>query len=220
MNNNEIYNLIHSIVLPELSKTIFMVVIATILSTIIGTLLAIILIVTDKEGLKPNKCIYQILNTVINIVRSFPFIILIVAIIPFTRALIGTSIGEKAAIIPLTVASSPYVARIIEGSLKEVDKGLIEAAKSFGASNFQIIFRIMVTEAVPSIISGITLAIISILGCTAMAGAVGAGGLGSVALTYGYENFNDTIMYGTVFFLIVLVQAIQSLGTLLYKILK
>lgn len=220
MNNNEIYNLIHSIVLPELSKTLFMVAIATILSTIIGTLLAIILIVTDKEGLKPNKYIYQVLNTVINIVRSFPFIILIVAIIPFTRALIGTSIGEKAAIIPLTVASSPYVARIIEGSLKEVDKGLIEAAKSFGASNFQIIFRIMVTEAVPSIISGLTLAIISILGCTAMAGAVGAGGLGSVALTYGYENFNDTIMYGTVFFLIILVQAIQSLGTLLYKILK
>lgn len=220
MDNNEIYNLIHGIVIPELSKTLFMVLVATILSTIIGIILAIILIVTDKEGLRPNKYIYQIFNTIINIVRSFPFIILIVAIIPFTRALIGTSIGEKAAIIPLTVASAPYIARIIEGSLKEVDKALIEAAKSFGASDFQIIFRVMISESVPSIVSGITLAIIAILGCTAMAGAVGAGGLGSVALTYGYENFNNTIMYGTVFFLIILVQAIQALGTFFYKILK
>lgn len=220
MNNNEIVSLIHGIVIPELSKTLFMVLVATILSTVIGIILAIILIVTDKEGLRPNKYIYEILNVIINIVRSFPFIILIVAIIPFTRALIGSSIGEKAAIIPLTVASAPYVARIIEGSLKEVDKSIIEAAKSFGASDFQIIFRVMVSESVPSIVSGITLAIISILGCTAMAGAVGAGGLGSVALTYGYENFNNTIMYGTVFFLIILVQAIQALGTFFYKILK
>lgn len=220
MDNNEIFNLIHGIVIPELSRTLFMVLVATILSTILGIILAIILIVTDKEGLRPNKYIYETLNVIINIVRSFPFIILIVAIIPFTRALIGSSIGEKAAIIPLTVASAPYVARIIEGSLKEVDIALIEAAKSFGASDFQIIFRVMLSEAVPSIISGITLAVISILGCTAMAGAVGAGGLGSVALTYGYENFNNTIMYGTVFFLIILVQAIQVLGTFLYKILK
>jgi D-methionine transport system permease protein len=220
MDNNEIFNLIHGIVIPELSKTLFMVLVATILATIIGIILAIILIVTDKEGLRPNKYIYETLNVIINIVRSFPFIILIVAIIPFTRALIGSSIGEKAAIVPLTVASAPYVARIIEGSLKEVDKALIEAAKSFGASDFQIIFRVMMSESVPSIISGITLAVISILGCTAMAGAVGAGGLGSVALTYGYENFNNTIMYGTVFFLIILVQAIQILGTFLYKILK
>jgi D-methionine transport system permease protein len=220
MNENKIYNLIHSIVLPELSNTLFMVISATVLSAIIGILLAIVLIVTYKEGLRPNKYVYQILDTIINIVRSFPFIILLVAIIPLTRAIVGTSIGEKAAIVPLTIAGAPFVARIIEGSLREVDKELIEAAKSFGASNFQIIFKIMIIEAVPSIISGITLAIIAILGCTAMAGAVGAGGLGAVAITYGYANFDNTVMYGTVFFLIVLVQVVQSLGNFLYKILK
>ncbi|MBP2626189.1 MAG: metI2 [Firmicutes bacterium] len=220
MNDNKIYTLIHSIVIPELSNTIFMVITATVLSAIIGISLAILLIVTYKEGLRPNKYVYQILNTIINIVRSFPFIILIVAIIPLTRAIVGTSIGEKAAIIPLTIAGAPFVARIIEGSLREVDKELIEAAKSFGASNFQIIFRIMIPEAVPSIISGITLAVIAILGCTAMAGAVGAGGLGAVAITYGYANFDNTVMYGTVFVLIVMVQVVQALGNFSYKVLK
>jgi len=220
MNNSNIYSLFNTIVVPEFGKTLYMVVSATLLSTIIGIFLAIILIVTYKEGLKPNKYIYQMLTTVINIVRSFPFIILIVAIIPLTRAIVGTSIGEKAAIIPLTIAGAPFVARIIEGSLREVDKELIEAVKSFGASNFQIIFKVMLPEAVPSVISGITLAIVSILGCTAMAGAVGAGGLGAVAITYGYANFDNTIMYGTVCVLIVLVQVIQSIGNHLYKILK
>lgn len=220
MDNNGIFNLMHSIIMPELSKTIFMVIISTIFSLIGGMFLAIILTITNKNGLKPNKYIYELLSTIINIIRSFPFIILIVAIIPITRAIVGTSIGEKAAIIPLTIAGIPYVARIMETSLNEVDKSLIEAAKSFGASNFQIIFRIMIVEAVPSIISGTTLAIISLLGCTAMAGAVGAGGLGAIALTYGYENFNNTIMYGTVFILIILVQIIQWLGNYLYKISK
>lgn len=220
MNNSDIYMLIHSIVLPELVKTLFMVVTATVFSSIIGIGLAIILIITYKDGLRPHKYIYQTLNTIINIVRSFPFIILLVAIIPVTRAIVGTSIGEKAAIVPLTIAGAPFIARIIEGSLREVDKELIEAAKSFGASNFQIIFKIMLPEAVPSVISGITLAIISILGCTAMAGAVGAGGLGAVSITYGYANFDNTVMYGTVFVLIVLVQVIQALGNYLYKVLK
>lgn len=220
MNNTEIYTLIHSIVLPELAKTLFMVITATVFSSIIGIGLAIILIITYKDGLSPHKYVYQTLNTMINIVRSFPFIILLVAIIPVTRAIVGTSIGEKAAIVPLTIAGAPFIARIIEGSLREVDKALIEAAKSFGASNFQIIFKIMLPEAVPSVISGITLAIISILGCTAMAGAVGAGGLGAVSITYGYANFDNTVMYGTVFFLIVLVQVIQAIGNFLYKVLK
>ncbi|WP_371379525.1 methionine ABC transporter permease [Sporomusa aerivorans] len=220
MSSSQIYTLIHSIVLPELTKTLFMVGVATAVSSIIGIGLAILLIITYKDGLKPNKYVYQALNTVINIVRSFPFIILLVAIIPVTRAIVGTSIGEKAAIVPLTIAGAPFIARIIEGSLREVDKELIEAAKSFGASNFQIIFKIMLPEAVPSVISGITLAIVSILGCTAMAGAVGAGGLGAVAITYGYANFDNTIMYGTVFFLIILVQVIQSIGNYLYKVLK
>nr|WP_092068179.1 methionine ABC transporter permease [Dendrosporobacter quercicolus]NSL46985.1 ABC transporter permease [Dendrosporobacter quercicolus DSM 1736]SDL71555.1 D-methionine transport system permease protein [Dendrosporobacter quercicolus] len=217
---DDISNLIYKIVVPEFSKTLFMVFSATVLSAAIGFMLAILLTVSHKDGLKPNRYLYQVLDTTINIVRSFPFIILIVAIIPLTRAIVGTSIGEKAAIVPLTIAGAPFIARLVEGSLREVDKELVQAAKSFGASNFQIVFRIMIPEAVPSIISGITLAIVAILGCTAMAGAVGAGGLGAVAITYGYANFDNTIMYGTVFFLIILVQVIQSAGNYLYKILK
>ena len=216
----DISTLIYKVVIPEFSKTLFMVLSATLLSAIIGFFLAILLTVSHKEGLKPNLYLYHVLDTTINIVRSFPFIILIVAIIPLTRAIVGTSIGEKAAIVPLTIAGAPFIARLIESSLREVDKELIQAAKSFGASNSQIIFRIMLPEAVPSIISGITLAVVAILGCTAMAGTVGAGGLGAVAITYGYANFDNTIMYGTVFFLIILVQVIQSAGNYLYKILK
>ena len=218
--NSDYIELLSKIVIPELGKTLYMVILSTILSIFFGFILAIILTVTDKEGLKPNKGIYQVLDTIINVVRSFPFIILVVAIIPLTRKIVGTSIGENAAIVPLVIAGSPFIARLIEGSLKEVDKGLIEAARSFGASNMQIVFKIMIKEAVPSIITGVTLAIVSILGCTAMAGAVGAGGLGAIALTYGYQSFNDTIMYGTVIVLIIIVQIIQTLGSLLYRRLR
>jgi len=194
-----------------------MVIIATVLSTFFGFVLAITLTVTDKDGLKPNRAIYRLLDFIINIVRSFPFIILIVAILPLTRLVVGTSIGVNAAIVPLVIAASPFLARLIEGSLNEVDKGLIEAAKSFGASDMQIIFKIMIKEAVPSLISVITVAVINILGATAMAGAVGAGGLGAVALAYGYQSFNEVVMYGTVFVLIILVQIIQLSGNYLYK---
>jgi len=208
------------IVIPELGKTLYMVSLSTILSTILGFGLAILLVVTDENGLSPNKLFYQVLNTIINIVRSFPFIILIVALIPFTRLVVGTSIGSSAALVPLVICGSSFITRIIESSLKGVDESLIEAAKSFGASNSQIIFKIMIVEAFPSIVSGITFAIILLLGATAMAGAVGAGGLGTVALTYGYQVFNDTIMYGTVIILIIIVQVIQMTGNILYKKLK
>lgn len=217
---DESIELLSKILIPELGKTLYMVSVSTILSILFGFLLAIILITTDKDGLNPNKIIYQILDVLINMVRSFPFIILVVAIIPLTRAIVGTSIGEKAAIIPLTIAGAPFIARLIESSLKEVDSGLIEAAKSFGASNKQIIFKIMIKEAVPSLTSGITLAIVSLLGATAMAGAVGAGGLGAIALTYGYQSFNDTIMYGTVIVLIIIVQILQTTGNIFYRKLK
>lgn len=218
--SNESIELLSKIVIPELGKTLYMVTVSTAFSIFFGFILAIILIVTDKEGLKPNKAIYQILDTIINVVRSFPFIILVVAIIPLTRAIVGSSIGENAAIVPLVIAGSPFIARLVEGSLKEVDKGLIEAARSFGASNIQIIFKIMIKEAIPSIISGITLAIVSLLGATAMAGAVGAGGLGAIALTYGYQSFNDTVMYGTVVVLIIIVQILQTAGNVLYRKLR
>lgn len=215
--DNDIGAIFSKIIFPSVGTTLYMVAVSTVISTIIGFFLAIILIVTNKDGLKPNKTVYKILNTVINIIRSFPFIILLVSIIPFTRIIVGTSIGPNAAIVPLTVASSPFIARLIETSLNAVDNALIEAAKSFGATNTQIIFKVMIKESIPSIISNITLAIVAILGSTAMAGAVGAGGLGAVALTYGYQNFNDTIMYGTVVILIVLVQLIQFVGNSAYR---
>ena len=200
------------ILIEALGQTIYMVGISTILATLIGFILAIILVVTDEGGLQPNKIINSILGFVVNTLRSFPFIILVVAIIPLTRAIVGKSIGETAALVPLTIGAAPFIARVIEGALKEVDKGLIEAAKSFGASDFQIIFKVMVKEAMPSIISGITLSIISIIGYSAMAGAVGAGGVGAVALTYGYQRFDNAVMIYTVITLIIIVKIIKAIS--------
>lgn len=208
------------ILIEALGQTIYMVGISTILATLIGFILAIVLVVTDEGGLKPNKIINSILGFIVNTLRSFPFIILVVAIIPLTRAIVGKSIGETAALVPLTIGAAPFIARVIEGALKEVDKGLIEAAKSFGASDFQIIFKVMIKEAMPSIISGITLSIISIIGYSAMAGAVGAGGVGAVALTYGYQRFDNAVMIYTVITLIIIVQILQGAGNLAYRKLK
>lgn len=208
------------ILIEALGQTIYMVGISTILATLIGFILAIILVVTDEGGLQANKIINSILGFIVNTLRSFPFIILVVAIIPLTRAIVGKSIGETAALVPLTIGAAPFIARVIEGALKEVDKGLIEAAKSFGASDFQIIFKVMVKEAMPSIISGITLSIISIIGYSAMAGAVGAGGVGAVALTYGYQRFDNAVMTYTVITLIIIVQLLQGAGNLAYRKLK
>ena len=213
-------NIFAVLILPSLLATVKMLIISGLLSVFFGFFVGVILLVTDKNGLKPNKFIYQILDIIVSIVRSFPFIILIISIIPVTRFLTGSSIGETAAIVPLTVAATPFMARIFQSSLKEVDPELIEAAKSFGASNVQIIWKVMLVEAIPSIISGISLGIINLLGATAMAGAVGAGGLGATALTYGYQNFNYKIMYSIVAVLILLVVLIQFLGDLLYKKLK
>ncbi|WP_297994504.1 methionine ABC transporter permease [uncultured Clostridium sp.] len=208
------------ILIEALGQTLYMVGISTILATLIGFILAIVLVITEKDGLKPNKVINSILGFIVNTLRSFPFIILVVAIIPLTRMIVGKSIGETAALVPLTIGSAPFIARVIEGALKEVDKGLIEAAKSFGASDFQIIFKVMIKEAMPSIISGITLSIISIIGYSAMSGAVGAGGVGAVALTYGYQRFDNAVMIYTVITLIIIVQLLQGAGNLAYKKLK
>lgn len=211
---------INQIIIPAVFDTIYMVTWATIISSIVGFILAIILVETSDGGLRPNKYIYKSLDLIINIIRSFPFIILAVSITPFTRLIVGTSIGKQAAMLPLVIVASPFIARLIEGNLREVDKGMIEAAKSFGASNFQIMFNLMFRESIPSICTSITLATVSILGSSAMAGALGAGGLGSVALIYGYQTFNDTIMYGTVIIIIIMVQVIQTVGNILYKKLK
>ena len=203
--------------MPALLQTVYMLFVPTILATLIGFVIAVVLVITKSDGLKPNKSVYNVLGLVVNMVRSFPFIILLISIIPLTRLIVGTSIGETAALVPITIGSAPFIARLIESSLNEVDPGLIEAAKSFGATKRQIIFKVMLKEATPSIISGITLAIITILGYTAMAGAVGAGGLGNVALMYGYQQFDKNVILYAVVALILIVQVIQWAGDLLYK---
>ena len=213
--------MISEILFKALNDTLYMTFFSTLFAVILGFFLAIILIITDEFGLKPNKFIYRVLDFIINVLRSFPFIILMVAIIPITRIIVGKSIGREAAIVPLTIAAASFVARIIETSLKEVDKGLIEAAKSFGSTTFQILFKVMIKEAFPSIVRGIILTIINLVGLTAMAGAVGAGGLGDVAIQYGYNRFKIDIMIYTVIILIAIVQVIQLLGNILYnKLIK
>lgn len=207
----------NEIIGKALVETLEMVFASTIGSLILGFIPAIILTVTAKDGLKPNKVVYTILDLIINILRSFPVIILMVAIIPLTRFIAGKSIGTEAAIVPLTIAAAPFVARIIESALREVDKGIIEAAKSFGASNTQIIFKVMLKEAIPSIASGITLTIISIVGYSAMAGTIGGGGLGQVAISYGYQRFQTDFMVVTCIVLVIVVQGLQVLGNYFYN---
>ncbi|MCI2235612.1 MULTISPECIES: methionine ABC transporter permease [Helicobacter] len=200
--------------------TLYMSIIATTIATALAVIPAILLVLCSPSGLKPNAIIYRTLDTITNTLRSFPFLILMVVLFPFTQWILGKSIGATAAIVPLSIGAAPFIVRIIEGALKEVDKDVIEAAQSFGASHFQIIFRIMLIEALPSIVSGITLALILVIGFSAMAGAVGGGGLGDIAIKYGYYRFQSDIMVYTVVILIFLVQIIQSFGDFLYKKLK
>ena len=207
----------NEIIIKALIETLKMVIVSTTFSVILGFIPAIILTLTAKDGLRPNKFIYNILDFVVNTLRSFPFVILMVIVIPLTRALVGKSIGTEAAMVPLTIAAAPFVARIIESSLREVDKGVIEAAKSFGASYSQIIFQVMLKEAVPSIVSGITLTVISIVGYSAMAGAIGGGGLGDVAIRYGYQRYQMDMMVVTCIILIIVVQGLQILGNYFYN---
>lgn len=204
------------IIIIALKQTLIMVLASTIFSVILGFVPAILLIITSDDGLKPNKFMYSILDFIVNTLRSFPFVILMVIIMPLTKLLVGKSTGTLAAIVPLTIAAAPLVSRIIESALREVDKGVIESAKSFGASNFQIIFKVMLKEAIPSIVSGITLALISIVGYSAMAGTLGAGGLGDVAIRYGYQRFETDFMIITCIILIIFVQLLQFLGNYFY----
>lgn len=217
LNNYTFLQLCQMLIVPAFFATLKMLVISGIMSTIFGFIFGVILVVTEKGGLCENIVVNRILDFLVNTIRSFPFIILLISIIPFTRLIVGTSIGETAALVPLTVACSPFMARIFQNSFKEVDPALVEAAQSFGASKVQIIVKVMLKESVPSIISGLCLAIINLLGCTAMAGAVGAGGLGATALTYGYQNFNQEIMYSICVILIILVAIIQYFGDWIYK---
>ncbi len=200
------------IILPSVLSTLRMLFFTMLFAFILGFLLSIILYMNHEKGLKPNKAIYKTLDTIINVIRSFPIIIMIVAISPLTRLLVGTTVGEKAAIFPLTLAATPFIAKLFESAFLQVDQQLIRMGKSFGASNLFIMFRIVVKESVPTLVSSMTLATITYLSATTMAGAVGAGGLGAIALSYGYQSFNNQVLYTAVFILCVLVQIIQSIG--------
>lgn len=193
-------------------ETIYMTAASTLLGYALGLPMGILLAVTDRDGIRPNAVCYKILDIAANIVRSIPFLILLILLIPFTRTLIGKSYGSTATIVPLVVAAAPFIARMVESSLKEVDAGVIEAARSMGAGTFTIIWKVLLVEARTSLIVGSTIALGTILGYSAMAGAVGGGGLGDIAIRYGYHRYESDIMIITVILLIILVQIFQTIG--------
>lgn len=195
-------------------QTLAMVFSSTLFSLILGFPLGILLCVTDPvSGIMPKPVLNQVLSRIVNILRSFPFIILMILLFPLSRIIVGTSIGTTATIVPLSIAAAPFVARIIETSLKEVDPGVIQAAKAMGSTNMQIIVKVLVPEAMPSLVSGVTLTIINLIGYSAMAGAIGGGGLGDLAIRYGYQRFRTDIMIAAVVVILVLVEVIQFIGT-------
>ena len=203
---------IMNMLLEGIRDTLYMTLASTLLGYLFGLPMGILLTVTDRDGIKPNAPVYKVLDVVINMVRSVPFLILLILLIPFTRFLVGKSYGSTATIVPLVVAAAPYIARMVESSLKEVDPGVIEAARSMGASNFDIIFKVMLVEARTSLIIGATIYIGTILGYSAMAGTVGGGGLGDIAVRYGYHRWQTDIMLVTVALLIILFQIFQTIG--------
>jgi len=204
-----------------LYETLYMVLASTLFSVVFGMPLGIITAISDKGNIWERRFLNRILNGLINITRSFPFIILMIAVFPLTKLIVGKRIGTTAAIVPLTIAAIPFVARLVETAIKEISPGIIEAALSMGADVKQIVFKVMIPEALPSIVSGITLTIINLIGYSAMAGAIGGGGLGNLAIRYGYQGFQEDVMIGTVIVLILMVQIIQDIGTRIYrKLLK
>ena len=196
----------------QLWNTLYMVFVSTFFAVLIGLPIGVLLTICSKGHIKEHLGIYKILETIVNIGRSFPFAILMVALIPFTQFIIGTSLGTTAAIVPLTIAAAPFVARIVETSLKDVDRHILEAAIVMGSNTWQIITKVLLQEGLPSIVSGVTLTIVNLIGYSAMAGLVGGGGLGQVAIQYGYNRFNTFIMVVTVILLILVVQAVQWFG--------
>lgn len=198
-------------------ETLYMTLLSSVIASLIGIPLGIILYITRKGNILSQPIIYQILAFVVNITRSIPFIILMIAVIPFTRLIIGSSIGTNAAIVPLSLAAIPFIARIVENALLEVNKGLIEAATAMGATSLQIILKVLIPEGLPGIINGLTLTVISLIGFSAMAGAVGGGGLGDLAIRYGYYRFDISMILMTIVIMIIFVQLIQFVGDKLVK---
>lgn len=204
--------------IKSLFETFYMVAISGIISAIIGVILGVTLVVTKEENILENKIINGVLAKIINIFRSIPFIILLAAIIPVTRLLVGTTIGTKGALVPLIFGCTPFFARQIESALLDIDKGVIEAAQAMGSSSLEIIFRVMLKEGLPGIIHAVTITIISLIGLSAMAGTVGGGGLGDFAIRYGYQYFQTDIMVATIIVLLIIVNIIQFLGDILSKL--
>ena len=199
--------------------TLYMTLVSTLFGYVLGLPVGILLTCTDKDGITPNRLIYRILDVIINIMRSIPFLILLILLIPFTRFLVGKSYGTTATIVPLVVSAAPYIARMVESSLKEVDAGVIEAARSMGASNWTIVFRVLLVEAKTSLIVGATITLGTILGYSAMAGTVAGGGLGDLAIQYGYYRWRTDIMLMTVALLVILFQIFQMIGMKLASVL-
>ncbi len=206
-----------SIWIPNLVKgtvdTLYMVGISTLLTVTVGLPLGVLLVITERNGLTSAPALNRVLGAAVNVTRSLPFIILLVLVIPFTRLVVGTSIGATAAIVPLSLAAIPFFARVAETGLREVDRGLVEAAQAVGCSTWQIIYKVLIPESLPSLILGTALTIINLIGYSAMAGAIGGGGLGDLAIRYGYQRYETAVMAATVVLLILLVQGIQGLGS-------
>lgn len=209
---------IMELIYTGIGETLFMVFTSTLISYLIGIPLGIILVVTDKDGIRPMPLFQQVLGVVINLLRSVPFLILLIMVLPLTRKIVGTTLGAKAVVPPLVIAAAPYIARMVESSFKEVDAGVIEAAKSMGASTFQIVWKVLLPEAKPSLLVGAAISTTTILGYSAMAGAVGGGGLGGIAINYGYYRYQTDMMFLTVAILVIIVQIIQEIGMKLARV--
>lgn len=203
--------------LASFGETLLMVAVSGSIGTVLGLPLGVLLHLTDRKGVVPVISLNRALALVVNAVRSTPFIILLVAIIPFTRLIVGTSIGTAAAIVPLTIAAIPFMARLVETALREVDRGLIEAAHAMGATTWQIVYKVLIPEALPGIIAGLTILLVSLVGYSAMAGAVGGGGLGDLGIRYGYQRFLPGVMLAVVLILIIFVQLLQTAGDALVR---
>ncbi len=208
---------IRNMLLEGTAATLYMTLLSTFFGYLIGLPMGIVLAVTDKDGICPNVVVYRILDFIVNLTRSIPFLILLILVMPLTKLIVGQSYGAVATIVPLTIAAAPFIGRMVESSLKEVDKGVIEAAQSMGAGTFTIIWKVLLAEARTSLLVGVTIAIGTILGYSAMAGVVGGGGLGDIAIRYGYYRYETDIMIVTIVILVVLVQILQGIGMMLSK---
>lgn len=206
-----------AMLLEGTADTLYMTLMSTLFGYVLGLPMGIVLAVTDKEGIRPNGLIYKILDFIANLIRSIPFLILLILVIPVTKAIVGKSYGPGATVVPLVIAAAPFIARMVESSLKEVDDGVVEAAMSMGAGTIQIIWKVLLAEARTSLLVGVTIAIGTILGYSAMAGVVGGGGLGDIAIRYGYYRYQTDIMLVTIVILVLLVQILQGAGMLLSK---